>query len=197
MPCFTHYRLRSAYLASGVDKLGLLEPCSALLALVAAGFRIATHRACPLHIPVGQKQPVFLTVKLLFGFFDQDLLPVEFEKKLLACLVMDGKSRPGIVVEAHPELFKALSVYFMIQIYDLLRTYPFFLCGYRDGNAVLIRPAYEDYVVASEAQVPDENIGRKVGARKVSEMNRTVRIRERRRNKCAGIFRWCVEFFRQ
>jgi hypothetical protein len=54
-----------------------------------------------------------------------------------------------------------------------------------DGGPVLVGPADVDHLFSSQALPAHEDVGREVGARDVTEVERPVRVRERARDEIA------------
>ena len=89
----------------------------------------------------------------------------------------------GIDVETDTELSEGLLYQLMVFVHDILRRAALLAGLNGDGHPMLIRSAHEEHVPAAHSQVPDVDISGNVDSRQVSDVNRSVGIRQSGRNK--------------
>ncbi len=73
----------------------------------------------------------------------------------------------------------------MVAVNYILRGHALLTGLYGDGHTVLVTASDHDYIFAFEAQIAYVNIGRDIYAGEVSDMHRTVGIRESCGNESA------------
>ena len=167
----------------GVDQLVGAEGAAAFLALVSVGPLIAALGAGSHNIAVSQKLLCLLVVVLLTLLFDELAVLIELTEELRGRLVMGLGRGSGIDVETDTELSEGLLYQLMVFVHDILGRAALLAGLNGDGHPVLIRAAHEKHVPAAHSQIPDVDVSGNVDSRQVSDVNRSVGIRQSGRNK--------------
>ena len=166
-----------------VDELCRRQRRPALLTLIPVRLFIPTFRTGSLHVAVGQKHIRFLIKQLLFCFFHKSTFFVERSEEIGGCFEVSRRTRSAVVIKQNPKLLENSPVHFVIAIYNLLWRNPLFFRRNGDRYAVFIRPADMQHIFTVESQKSGVQIGGKIGAGKVSEMDRPVRVGKGRGDK--------------
>jgi hypothetical protein len=175
-----------------VDEPRRVQPAAALGALVAARRAVAADVAGAAHVAVGQEAPELARVELL------DVLPLEVavaqqpQEELLAQRVVRlAVRRAREVVEGDREALEERADLAVPAVDVGLVGLALALGVDGDGHAVLVGAADVDHArvdaaqrlhaqAAQQALVAHEEVGRQVGARDVPEVQRPVRVGQRR-----------------
>ena len=182
------HRNRTGDRAARVDQVGGVQRAAALLALVAVGAIVAAVGAGPDDVAVGQKLSGLLVVILHRRLLGELALVVQRAEKVRGRLVMHGRRGARVDVERYAEPFERVLDDIMVFVDDILRSDPFLTGLDRDRNAVFVRPADRDDVLAPEAQVAHVDVRRNVDACEVADMDRSVGVRQGRGDKIAFEF---------
>ena len=95
---------------------------------------------------------------------------------------------PGIDVETDAELREGVLDQLMVFVHDILGRAALLAGLYGDGHPVLVRAAYEEHVPAAHSEISDIDIGGHVDSRQVTDVDRSVRIRQSGGDKIAFVF---------
>src|SRR3569833_1903064 len=97
--------------------------------------------------------------------------------------MMNGRRCAMVDVERYTNLLETGFYLLVIFIDNCLWRSILLFCLYGDSGTVLVRTTDVYYVFMTQAQVAHENISRQISTRQVTDMQRTVRIRQRRCNR--------------
>lgn len=146
------------------------------MAFVAAGLIVSTFWTGAYDVPVSQEPLFLLGVKVIFGlFFDQPLL-VQGVIKLLGCRDVARPSGSAVVVEGKFELIKKIFIDLMKEVDVLFGRSMCHVSAECDRNAMLIRAADIEDVIAHKPLEPGIAIPWQVGPCNVAKVERAIRI---------------------
>ena len=174
---------RVAQGALRLDQLERAQRGATLLALIAVGVRVLAVRAGAHHEAIGEEHLRLRIVELRLRLDDE--VAGDLPEEVLARLVVDRRAGAAVVIEAHPDRGEVPLGHRVVLVDDLLGRDAERHRELHDRGAVLVRAADEDDVAALEAVVADEDVGGQVRAREVAEVDRAVRVGQRRRDQDA------------
>ena len=166
-----------------VDQVGGIELVAAVVALVAAGLRVAADRACALDVPVGQRVPRGGRERDEHLALDDRAVLVEGAEQVLDDPLVVERRRAGEQVVRKPEPLEVLAKRLVVVVGDLTGGLPFPVRGHHHGRAVLVRPAHHEDVVASQPVIAGEHVGRDPESRHVAKVTMPRCVRPRGRNQ--------------
>ncbi len=170
---------RAAEGGARVDELGGAQGLPAFLALIAVRPVRGARRAGALDVPVGQELARLFVVKLLLGFHFKPAFVEQGQEEILRHLVVLGRRRSAVVVEADVEPRERFLHLHVVRIDDFAGRGAVLFGTKRDGRTVFVAPTNPKHVFPRTPQVPNINVRRKVRAGDVAEVNWPVGVRER------------------
>ena len=162
----------------GVDQFIGREGSTAFLTLVAIGAQGMAARTLTADIAVGQEMTRLGIIELLGGLFNKLAGIIHLAEIVGRKLMMDRRGSTGIDIEGDTELLKGAFDKRVIAVHHFLGRDSFFAGAYGYGHTVLIATADKHRLLAFEAQIARVDIRRNIDAGKVSDMDRTIRIRQ-------------------
>ena len=174
-----------------VPEIDRVELVAAVLALVAAGVRVAADRARPLDVAVGQGAPGRGGERAERRALDEIALVVERPEDVLRDAVVVARRRAREGVEREAEAPVVLADERVVAVGELTRRDAFAIGGHHHRGAVLVRPAHHHHVVALQPVVASEDVGRDPGTRDVAEVPRPAGVRPRDRDQ--DLLRRCAQ----
>ena len=167
-----------------IQQLIRAEGASALLALVSVCPLVAAFRACPHDITVC-KESVRFSVEILLALFLYELpFIIHLAEKLRSHFRMDPGRGPGIDVEVDTETFERLLDDRMVPVHHILRRTSLFPGLYGDRHPMLVRAADEQDILSPHPEIPHIYVRRDIDSGKMSDMHRTVGVRQSACHKC-------------
>ena len=136
-------------------------------------------------ITIGQELFCLLVIILLTRLLNEFTLIIKLPEEIRCHLMVDSGSRAGIDIKRDTELLERFLDDVMVAIHDILRRNAFLLGTKRDGHTVLIGATNHQDLLTLQAEITCVNIGRHINTRQVSDMHRTVGIRQSRCYQCS------------
>ena len=106
--------------------------------------------------------------------------------------MVDGVGCSVVNVKADSKIVESFFHHFMININHFLRRYAFIFCFDCDRHSMFIRAAHKNDVALMKSQIAGVNICRKIAARHMTNVYRTVSIRQSS-SDCISF--WIVQFY--
>ena len=129
-------------------------------------------------ITVGQEMACLGIIELLRALFHKLACIVHLAEIVRGKPMMNSRSGTGIDIEGDTELLKRALDKRVIAVHHLLGRDSFFAGAYGNGHTVLIATADKHRLLAFEAQIARVDIRRNIDAGKVSDVHRTISIRQ-------------------
>ena len=177
---FFHHRRIAAQRGFRVDEVGGVQRRAARFALVAIRLFVMTVRTFARDIAVGQKLLGLLVIILLRGLLNEFAFVVQFGEEGRGRLVVGRVGGAGVDVEGDAQLLERLFDNVVITVHYVLRGHTLFAGFQRNRYAVLIGAAEEKHLLAVVAEVAGIDVGRDVNAGQMTDMYRSVGVRQRR-----------------
>ncbi len=182
---FGFFQLRnvSTYHRFRIDQFVGAQSTSAAFALVAVSFFESTLRTGSGDVSVGQKLFVFGVVILFGGFFDEFSVLIKFQENFGSSLVVNRIAGSGVNVERNSETLERILDHAVVFVHDILRGNTFILGFQGNWHAMLVGAADKSHFLSVHPEKTGINISRNIHAGKVSDVNRSVGIRQSRSNE--------------
>ena len=162
-----------------VDQFVRREGCAAFLALVAISAHRMTTRTFTTYITVGQEMTCLRIIELFGCLFDELTRIIHLTEIICCKLVMRLRGGTRIDIERYPEIGKRTFDQFMIAIDHLLGRDTFFACTNGNRYTMFVASANEQHFLTLQTQITGINVRGYIHSGEVTDMHRTVRIRER------------------
>ena len=179
----THHRLAATDSGFRIDQIRRAKRRTASLALIAICLLVSTMRTSTRDIAVGQELLRLLIVVLLACFLDEFAFIIQCTEKIRGHLMMRSGSSTRIDIKRDTELLERFLDNTVVTIHHILRRDPLFLRSQRDGYPMLVRTTNHQHFLPLQTKVTGINISRHIHPGQVSDMHRSVRIRQRRSNQ--------------
>ena len=170
------FRRRPRQLAAGLDEVGRIKRPAAVVALVAAGVLEATVRAGPFDVAVRQETLLGGIEELPHRLAVEVAVLEQLHEEALGDSPMVVRAGSGEEVEVDAEVPPMTEEFGVVAVDDLLRGDPLLLGFHRDRGAVHVGARDHQGLVSDCPVVAGKYVGRKVGARDMPEVHRTLRI---------------------
>jgi len=151
---------RPAAPAAGRAQVFGVKCAPAGVALVAPSVWPGAGRADPLHVAVRQRPALDRAPRRLRRRLIDEPPAVEVAEDLLDHLVMGGRRRAGVVIEADPDPLEARHDGGVLAVGEDGGGLACRLGGDSDGRAVLVRAGDHEHLVAGQAVVASDDVGR-------------------------------------
>ena len=164
----------------GIDEFFGRERCAALLTLVTVCAKTVAAWALATNIAIGEELMCLFVVELFGSLFDELALVIKFAEEIGCKLVMDFRSGTRINIKRDAKVGERLLDQAVIAIDDLLYGDAFLAGTDGDGYTMFVGAANEENFFALETKVADVDVGRNIYSCKVTDMNRSVGVRQGR-----------------
>ncbi len=171
-----------------LDQVDWVELVAAVVALVAARFRVTANGTNAFDIAVGQRAARGRVEGPHLLFFDEVALLVQGQEELLSGAVVIGRRRARENVVGHAETAKVLDDQRVVAVRELPRWNALLVCLIRDRGAVLVSAACHEHSRPAQPLETREDVGGHGESRHVADMARPVGVRPRRRNEDCSLF---------
>ena len=159
-----------------LDEVGRIELVTAVVALIAAGFRVAADRTRSFDVAIGKRVPRRRRERAERGLLDQAAVLVEGAEHVGrdASVILRGGAREVVVGDA--KVPQVLTRELVVTLCDLTRRHALAIGRNHHRRAVLVRPTHHQDVVALQAVVPREDVRRDCEPHHMSQMSPPGRV---------------------
>ena len=172
--------------AARLDEVGGVEHPGAVLALVAAGVRVAAVGAGADDVAVGQEATVDRRVHLLGGALLEVALGLQPGREVLGEVAVLGRRAAPEVVPAQAEPLPDVALHLVLDPAVLRHLEAGLLGRQLSRGAVLVGGADEQHLLAAEAEVAGVDVGRQLRADEVPQVLHAVDVRQRAGDEVPG-----------
>ena len=163
-------------LGPGVDQVGRVELVAAVVALVAAGARVAADRAGALDVAVGQRPAGGRRDRAQRGLAEDVAVLQQPDEDLLGDRVVVQRGRPGEQVVGHAQAGQVVDDDPVVAVGQLPRRHALGVGLDLDRRAVLVGAAHHQHPVARHPLVPAEHVAGQREAGDVTDVPGAVRV---------------------
>ena len=185
MGCLLLYRLGPAEFGLRVDEFLRAQRASALLALVTIGIRITALRACTHNVAVCKKLFGLRIIVLLGLLCDELSFIVQLAEKFGSVPLVNRRGCTAIDVEVDSQTRERILDDLVVTVHDILRGTALHAGLDRDRDSVLIASADIKHILSPHPEVPDVDVRRHVYPGQMTDVDRSVGIRQRTGHKCS------------
>ena len=129
----------------------------------------------------------FWIVELLGGLLDELAVVVQLTEVIRCQFVVNGRCGTRIDIETDTEVSERALDKFVITVNHLLSGNTFFTCANGDRHSVFVATAYVQHFLPLQTQVSCIDVSGNIYASQVTDMHRTVGVRQCRCDKCAFV----------
>ena len=189
----THYRFTTTNSTLGINQICRRKWCTALLALVTISTFRMTMRTFSGDITVCKKLFRFLVIILFGSLFQKFALIIKRFKELRCRIMVCLGRRTGINIKRNSKFLKRLFNKAMISIYNILRSYSFFTRTNGNGHSMFIRTSDKKDIFFFQTEIADIDISRNIHTGKMTNMHRTISVRQCRSHSRSFKFLFHIE----
>ena len=158
---------------------------SALLALVAIGVGSVAHRTFTLNITVGEELLRGLIVELFAFLLNKLAVVVQILEEITGKLVVDFRSGARIHVKRDAEALETRFNQIVVTVHNILHRATLLTGADSDRHTMLIATTHKKHIFTLQTLVAHIDVGWHIHTCQVTDMHRTIGIRQRSSHKRA------------
>ena len=181
--CLTQHRFRTRNSRFWINQIKRTQARTASLTLVTVCIRILTMRASTCNIAVCQELTSLFIIILFRSFLHKLTFLIQILEIFSRSLIVNLRSRTRINIKRNTQLLKRFFNNTMIAVNNILRRNTLFLSFNRNRHTMLIRATNKQHLFALQSQISNINICWDIHTCQVTNMHRTICIRQCRSNQ--------------
>ena len=181
--CFAQHRFRTRNSRFWLNQVERTQARTASFALVAVCVRVFTVRASTCNIAVSQELTSLFIIILFRSFLYKLTFFIQILEVLSRSFIVNFRSRTRVNIKRNTQLLKRFFDNAMIAVNNILRRNTLFFSFNCDRHPVLIRATNKQHLFTLQSQISNINICWNIHTCQVTNMHRTICIRQSRSNQ--------------